>query len=72
MTTLTHEIVLETLDCGLVSERDQHDATKRSVSALKGENTKLRRVHKGVCPHCNRTFANVARHMASQHPEVIK
>ena len=29
----------------------------------------LRRVKAGVCPHCHRTFQQVARHMASKHPE---
>lgn len=29
-----------------------------------------KRVHAGVCPCCNRTFQNLARHMASKHPEV--
>ncbi len=34
-----------------------------------GQVTKLRnRVSHGVCPCCNRTFDNLARHMASKHP----
>lgn len=28
---------------------------------------KLARVDNGVCPECNRTFVNVARHMQTQH-----
>jgi len=28
---------------------------------------KLRRVDRGVCPSCNRTFQNLARHMACKH-----
>lgn len=28
---------------------------------------KLKRVDKGVCPKCNRTFANLARHMSCKH-----
>lgn len=28
------------------------------------------RVNAGVCPHCNRTFQQLARHMQSKHPEV--
>lgn len=28
---------------------------------------KLRRVNRGVCPECNRTFQNLARHMACKH-----
>ena len=27
------------------------------------------RIAKGVCPKCNRTFGNVARHMSSKHGE---
>lgn len=37
---------------------------------------KLKRVEKrianGVCPCCNRTFADLARHMQSKHPEQAK
>lgn len=28
---------------------------------------KLKRVGRGVCPECNRSFQNLARHMACQH-----
>lgn len=50
--------------------RDQLEAEKRSHAATKGAHTKTkRRVARGVCPCCNRTFANVHRHMESQHPE---
>ena len=28
-----------------------------------------KRIGKGVCPCCNRHFANVEQHMASQHPD---
>lgn len=30
---------------------------------------RLKRVGKGVCPCCNRTFRDLARHMASKHPK---
>ena len=50
--------------------RDQADAATRSARAYKGQVTKIRkRVGNGVCPCCNRTFANVARHMTTQHPD---
>lgn len=53
--------------------RDQRDAAERSASAHKGQATKLRkRVANGVCPDCNRSFQNVARHMASKHPEAAE
>lgn len=48
----------------------------RAVAAESRARTKQRqyerirdRVKNGVCPCCNRTFQNVARHMATQHPE---
>lgn len=32
---------------------------------------KMKRVHNGVCPCCNRSFVNLQRHMKTKHPEVI-
>lgn len=50
--------------------RDQADAEQRAHRATKGQVTRLRkRVANGVCPCCNRSFANLARHMAGQHPD---
>jgi hypothetical protein len=49
--------------------RGEVQSLERSRAAVKGQVTKLRkRAAHGVCAACNRTFANVARHMASQHP----
>ncbi len=46
---------------------------ERQLRTRKGQITKIKnRIGKGVCPCCNRTFENVARHMESQHPEFIK
>lgn len=51
------------------SEREQHDRTKRSRARYKGEVTRVKnRVGRGVCPCCNRHFANLERHMANKHP----
>lgn len=33
---------------------------------------KLKRVHNGVCPCCNRSFVNLQKHMKTKHPEIIK
>jgi len=39
------------------------------ASAAEAANAKARkRAQAGVCPCCNRSFANVARHMATKHP----
>jgi hypothetical protein len=48
---------------------DQADTAERSARAYKGQVTKIKkRVAHGVCPCCKRTFQDVARHMAGQHP----
>lgn len=50
--------------------QDRLESEKRSHAATKGQLTKTRkRIQHGVCPHCNRTFADVARHMATKHPD---
>lgn len=40
-------------------EREQREKAER----------KLKRISRGVCPECNRSFANVERHMKSKHKE---
>jgi hypothetical protein len=41
----------------------------RRAAAQKGAMTRLKkRVHNGVCPECNRSFANLRRHMECKHP----
>jgi len=51
---------------------DQKEIERRSHAATKGKVTKLKkRIAAGVCPACTRTFQNLARHMAGQHPEYI-
>jgi hypothetical protein len=53
--------------------RSQRDQAQAHASAMKGVATRrknqLQRVRAGVCPCCNRTFQNLARHMAGQHPD---
>jgi hypothetical protein len=49
--------------------RADRDQAKRSLAAQKGVTTRIkRRVANGVCPCCKRTFQDLARHMAGQHP----
>lgn len=51
-------------------EAERRLAAERQRAAAKGQVTKIKnRVAKGVCPCCNRTFANLARHMDGQHPD---
>jgi hypothetical protein len=51
---------------------DEIEAEKRRTAAAKGELTKhKKRSAAGTCPCCKRTFANMARHMKTQHPEFV-
>ena len=51
-------------------QREQRLTAERQRAAARGQVTKIKnRVGKGVCPCCNRSFANLGRHMAGQHPE---
>lgn len=51
-------------------EREARERTERRLVAQRGASTRLRnRIKNGVCPCCTRTFVNVARHMATRHPE---
>jgi hypothetical protein len=51
------------------SAKEQRDAADRRASAARGQVTKLRnRAAAGVCPCCNRTVSQLARHMATKHP----
>lgn len=53
-------------------ERQRRLTAERQRAAAKGQVTKIKnRVGKGVCPCCNRTFQNLGKHMAGQHPEWV-
>ena len=51
------------------------DTEERSHAATRGHLTRAKKqVHRtenGVCPHCNRTFQNLARHMKSKHEHEV-
>lgn len=50
--------------------RQQAEETKRRLSAAKGQLTKTKnRIAGGVCPCCNRSFADLHRHMTTKHPD---
>lgn len=50
--------------------KNEAEAKARSLAATKGVLTRTKnRIHNGVCPCCNRSFVNLARHMKNQHPE---
>ena len=50
-------------------QRERRQQADRSAAAQRGLVTKIKkRVAHGVCPCCKRTFQDLARHMAGQHP----
>lgn len=54
----------------IAEKADETAHAWRSASAYKGQVTRLKgRAKAGVCPCCNRTFKQLAQHMASQHPD---
>lgn len=56
-------------DDEIARQKRLRDMERRTASAYKGQVTKLRkRAKHGVCPCCNRTFQNLARHMDAKHP----
>lgn len=51
-------------------QREYRVSAERREAARKGQVTKIKnRVGNGVCPCCNRYFANLHRHMTTQHPD---
>lgn len=47
-------------------ERQNSETLNTELANLK------KRVDAGMCPHCYRHFANVARHIKTKHPEEVK
>ena len=60
----------------LAAEQERHRLTLARENEERAEKEllarKLMRVNKGVCPKCNRTFANLARHMECKHKAAPK
>jgi len=51
-------------------EQELQDMWLDELSQRQKLEKQIKRVHKGVCPCCNRTFVNLQRHMATKHPEI--
>lgn len=57
-------------DDEITRQRDLREAAERRTAAARGQVTKIKnRVGHGVCPCCNRTFSDLARHMATKHAD---
>lgn len=51
-------------------QRERKEAAQRQASAFKGVVTRTKkRIAGGACPCCNRTFQNLAQHMATKHKD---
>lgn len=63
----------------VIAEQQCHDQTKAELReteqrrrAEKGAKTRIKnRIERGVCIHCNRSFQDLQRHMATKHKEHI-
>jgi hypothetical protein len=51
------------------AERAEQDALRSAQKANKELRRHQKRTAAGVCPCCNRTFQQLARHMKTKHPE---
>lgn len=50
--------------------RDQRDQEKRRAISYRGHLSRTKkRIAQGVCPCCQRTFAQLSRHMKAKHPD---
>lgn len=59
-------------DDEITRQRDLRKHAERSAIAYKGKVTRLKnRASVGLCPCCNRSFQDLARHMAGKHPEFV-
>lgn len=50
--------------------REEAEHQRNRANGYKGHATRImKRAKAGVCPCCNRTFKQLAQHMATQHPQ---
>lgn len=52
-------------------EDERRAAIARAEQAEQANKRLHKRASAGVCPCCNRTFTNMARHMKTKHPNVV-
>lgn len=57
----------------LNEERDAHAHTTHQLHGTQGALVKVkRRISRGVCPCCTRTFSNLQKHIEDMHPAYLK
>lgn len=69
--TLERELEQERERKRLALARENEALAQLSKAEAKIEKQK-KRTRAGLCPCCNRTFSQLARHMATKHPEAKK
>ena len=53
--------------------RNQNQVARLSLRAAKGQVTKLKKkVAAGLCPCCEKSFANLKKHMEKSHPDFVE
>lgn len=67
------QTTIEHKEADMQHVRQQRDHAEYSARTLRGVVTKTKkRIGRGICPCCNRTFSQLADHMQSQHPEYVE
>lgn len=54
-------------DLTIAAQRRANTAEEEARRARKEKARIEKRIHAGICPDCNRSFVNVARHMTTKH-----
>lgn len=66
-------IELAAKERALAWEKERAASLDRQLAKEKQSTAKLkRRISRGVCPCCQRTVSQLARHMETKHPEFVK
>lgn len=56
----------------LADAQEKANVSAQQAAAAEGSLSRLnKRVHVGVCPHCHRTFKQLARHMQNKHEKAL-
>lgn len=56
----------------LANAEEEKRIAAATINQMKADQRRLQtRLKAGVCPHCHRTFAQLARHMTSKHSEEV-
>jgi hypothetical protein len=64
---------ISTLQRDADHQRQERQRVERELIARKGHQARLKkRISAGVCPCCTRSFQNLRRHMAGEHPDYVE